>query len=543
MPTPLHTTSKSRREFLSTATGTAATLAAASLGACRKVPGVRFPQPRAENVAPFQPPGSEIVDLVTHVLNRTTWGIAPGERERVLRMGSTQEAAVEAYLQEQLSANPNDIADHPVERQVRQLEPLHASVAELYDTSPRELNFQLTKATILRFHRSPHQLREIMVSFWTDHFNIDCSKTECRWLKALDDREVIRKHALGNFRDLLQASVLSPAMLFYLDGRSNRKVKPEDRPNENHARELLELHTMGVDGGYRQEDVMEVARILSGWTVNGKQRLPGDYKSLKATSLGGRMRNTGLAILGLESKIDPFWGLGRVHFVANFHDHGPKKLLNTELEVTNAQDELSCLIEVLAAHPATARFLAKKLCRRFINDEPRQESIDAVAAAYIHAKGGIPETLRAIFRTEEFLTARNTRLKRPLHWLISALRATGANTQAASPVQQYLRRAGQLPFEYPTPDGYSDNSQDWTSTLLARWDMALRLAKGSLADCQVPLKSLLAATQGRPGLARHLLGREPFAHEMEAFATVPDNPTEDAEFLALALSSPGFQSY
>src|SRR4029434_4928879 len=131
----------------------------------------------------------------------------------------------------------------------------------------------LTTAALLRARYSERQLHAVMVDFWTDHFNIDSSKGDCRWLRAPDDRDVIRRHALGSFPEMLRASALSPAMLWYLDGRVNRYGAPGDRPNENYARELLELHTLGVHGGYTQQDVMEVARALSGWTVRDKHGL------------------------------------------------------------------------------------------------------------------------------------------------------------------------------------------------------------------------------------------------------------------------------
>src|SRR3989442_372228 len=178
---------------------------------------------------------------------------------------------------------------------------------------------EMTRATILRAVWSERQLYEVMVHFWTDHFNIDCSKADCRWLKAADDRDVIRRHALGRFPDLLRASALSPAMLWYLDGRANRKQQDNDKPNENYARELLELHTLGIHGGYTQRDVMEVARCLSGWSVRSVKQLR----------------------------------KGSVEFHPGLHDDGAKLVLGRAIPAGLGQQDLDRVLEIVALHPAT----------------------------------------------------------------------------------------------------------------------------------------------------------------------------------------------
>src|SRR5262245_4614765 len=209
--------------------------------------------------SPFESPTAEGIDLASHLLNRCTFGARPGDRELLWSLGST------AWIETQLSSQR--IEDTEAERVLRRFATLQEPAGELYEYKPRVLLRDLVSSTILRATLSRRQLWEVMVEFWSDHFNIDIGKGDCAWLKVADDREVIRAYALGRFPDLLRASALSPAMLWYLDGRVNRKAQPEERPNENYARELLELHTLGVHGGYTQGDVMEVARCLTGWTV------------------------------------------------------------------------------------------------------------------------------------------------------------------------------------------------------------------------------------------------------------------------------------
>ena len=321
---------------------------------------------------------------------------------------------VGVFLEEQL--NPNEIEDRRTQRAVRRLEAIHAPLGELYEYKEAHLLEQLTRATLIRATRSKRQLFEVMVHFWSDHFNIDISKKECRWLKVADDREVIRKHAMGDFSALLKASALSPAMLWYLDGRENRKSGESEKPNENYARELLELHTLGVDGGYTQKDVMEVARCLSGWTVRGKDRF---FK-------------------------------GKVEFHADAHDDGVKVVLGNEIASGGGKKDLDDILEIVGRHPSTARFLGRKLCIRFIADEPSEASINEVARTFLSSKGDIKATLRAVFGTQEFLQGpRTQKLKRPFEFIVSALRGVRARVSSEMDVVDYLIRMGHAPFQYP----------------------------------------------------------------------------------------------
>lgn len=283
------------------------------------------PEPEAD----FRPPASNEIDSVSHILNRVTFGPRRGDYQRVKSMG------VEAYIEEQL--DHESIGDRSCNWKVAKLESLYEPAGELYEFNERRLLADLTRNKLLRAVYSRRQLYEVMVDFWTDHFNIVSEKGDCKWLKTADDRDVIRAFALGNFRDLVRASALSPAMLIYLDGHANKVVDPGDKPNENYARELMELHTLGVHGGYTQTDVMEVARCLSGWTYEHK---PFSFRP------------------------------AHVEFNPDFHDDGEKIVLGHTIAAGGGKEDLEKVIDIVCGHPSTARYIATKLCRRFIDDPP-----------------------------------------------------------------------------------------------------------------------------------------------------------------------------
>jgi uncharacterized protein (DUF1800 family) len=454
-----------------------------------------YPKPPAD----VTPPPDAHLDLAAHVLNRCTFGARPGDREALLAPAATQEQAVAAWFAAQLA--PATIDDAACERGVRRYETLTEPIGELFEYRERVLLHELTSATLYRAVHSRAQLREVMCHFWSDHFNIDISKGECAWLKTADDREVIRRHALGRFHDLLRASALSPAMLWYLDGRVNRKRKPEEKPNENYARELLELHTLGIDGGYTQTDVMEVARCLTGWTVRDRN---GFFK-------------------------------GRVEFHPEQHDDGAKVVLGEKLAAGLGKEDIERVLEIVARHPASARHVAHKLCRRFIADD--SPAVEAVASAFTASGGDVAAALAALFRTDEFQaeSARGTKLKRPFHFLASCLRATDAATDCGPSLTEYLSRMGHAPFQHPTPDGYPEAASAWTGTLLWRWRLAAGLAHGEVAGTRIDREQLERRCGGAAGLFAHLCGRAPSALEAQA---VRDAGTDG---LALSLASPAFQ--
>ncbi len=457
----------------------------------------------------FEVPPDPEINLPVHVLNRLGYGSRPGDLDHVRQLG------VENYIDEQLS--PETIDDTACDLRARRFESLHASAGDIFEYRRRVVEDELFRHTLLRAVYSRRQLFESMVNFWTDHFNISIGKDDCAWLKTVDDREVIRVHALGNFRHLLRASALSPAMLVYLDGRDNRKTRGKEGPNENYARELLELHTLGVHGGYSQQDVMEVARCLTGWTINNK------------------------------------WFRGRVEFRKGRHDQGAKRVLGREIPAGRGEKDLDLLLDIVLGHPATAKFLSTKLCRRFVADQPPAGLVENVANAFRQSDYDIKTALRMLLTSDEFRNARGTRLKRPFRYVVSALRALDADTDGGRRIAKWLQRMGHAPFNYPTPDGYPDEPTPWLGTLLWRWNFALELAGNRIGGSQVSLKKLAKrvsrseeAEDAVAPLAAHLLGRRPNDEERAAVHEVLEAVPGEAAgptAVALVLASPGFQRY
>lgn len=438
----------------------------------------------------FRPPSGAEIDLVTHILNRLTFGPRPEDYARVAAMGA------DAFIEEQL--NHEAIPDTGAQWRREAIPTVNEWGGELYNHHPLQLLEDMTRAKVLSAVYSRRQLYEVMVDFWTDHFNIASSKGDCRWIKLADDREVVRQHALGNFRAMLRASAVSPAMLIYLDGHDNKVRHPDERPNENYARELMELHTLGVHGGYTQADVMEVARCLSGWTYRNE-----------------------------------FWTPYRVKFDPKRHDDGAKTVLGQTIPAGGGEGDLDRVLDIVCAHPSTARYLATKLCRKFIANDPPAEAVIQVAEAFTVSQYDIRATLRALFATEAFRAARGNLFKRPGRFVISAMRATGAETNVDRPIIEALERMGHAPFQYPTPDGYPMEPEPWLGSLLWRWNFAIGLVEGRLNGTRVDAETLVKNFGDRNRLAAHLLGRTPTEEEA---AVVQGDAA-----LALLLASPAFQ--
>lgn len=452
-----------------------------------------------ETDADFRPPTSQEIDSAAHAVNRLTWGGRPGDYRRVSSIG------VDAFVDEQL--HPEDLGDRRCEFIANQVESMTQATPELYDIPPRKLLYDMTRYRLLRAIHSRRQLYEIMVDFWTDHFNIVSNKGDCKWLKLADDREVIRPHALGNFRDMVRASALSPAMLIYLDGHDNKVEHVGQRPNENYARELLELHTLGVHGGYSQKDVMEVARCLSGWTI---ARSAYNFRSVPS------------------------------RFVASRHDDGEKLVLGRRIAAGGGARDLDRVLDIVCGHVSTARFIATKLCRRFIADPAPTQAVEVVAEEFRDSAGDIRRTLKTLFATQEWRETasgvRGSLFKRPMHFVVSAIRATGARSDAGSPIIDALERMGHAPFQYPTPDGYPLEEQPWLGTLLWRWNFAIALQGGALKGTTIDRVKLERELGGQAQVAAHLLGRTPGATELDVLDQSPSA-------LALLLCSPAFQRF
>jgi uncharacterized protein (DUF1800 family) len=329
---------------------------------------------------------------------------------------------------------------------------------------------ELQRAKLLRAVYSDRQLYELMVDFWENHFSIFANKDDDRYLVTGFDRETIRPFALARFRDLLGATAHSPAMLFYLDNWRSSVPRPYpakgDKPagvdgglNENYARELMELHTLGVDGGYTQKDVQEVARCFSGWTIQ------------KPNEQGLFLYRPGL------------------------HDDGDKVVLGHKILSGGGIADGERVLDILATHPSTAKFIATKLARRFISDDPPQSVIDRAAAVFLKTDGSIRETLRAVITSPEFFStaAYRAKVRSPFEYVAAALRVTSAETDGDRPVLDFIGRMGQPLFGRITPDGYADRADQWLSSgaMVARLNFAASLAMNRMRGTTLDFSKLL----------------------------------------------------
>ncbi len=432
------------------------------------------------------------------LLSRAAYGLRPGDIAHVSTVGVT------AYVDEQLA--PETLAEEPIlTLRLRSLaDTLNPDAGTLFDEDDHRVIAALRQAALLRAVYSRRQLQERMVEFWTDHFNIYAFKGQGPQLKVIDDQETIRKHALGGFRELLSASARSAAMLGYLDNTANRK----GIPNENYARELMELHTLGIHGGYTQEDVREVARCFTGWTF------------------------------------EKHWHRGRFQFDADAHDDGPKRVLGFSLPAGGGVGDGERVLDMLASHPATAKHLARKLCVHFFG-EASDVWINRLAQVFLTTDGDIKAMLRTLLTSEDLLHAKPI-FKRPLDFAVSALRALNADTDGAAGVQNHLERMGQPLYAWPMPDGFPEAAHCWTGALIPRWNFALALAGQSVENTTLDFFALLAT--GRSAglspqdtlleLAFGSRAADPALADLRAASCAYRDP---AEFAAVLLMSPVFQ--
>ncbi|MCS6862280.1 MAG: DUF1800 domain-containing protein [Abditibacteriales bacterium] len=484
-----------RRDYLKAG---AAAVAGAMLSGCSQVVRRLTPPALPTSLTLNPQPAASVVAA----LNRITFGARLEDVARVATLGW------EEFVEEQLS--PEDTADTPAARwRPRSAELLHLNTGDLFNFKEHEVLAHLQQATILRAVYSRWQLREVMMDFWTNHFNIYARKFPCAYLLVSDQRDAIRPHVLGKFRDLLTASVHSAAMLTYLDNQANKK----GTPNENYARELMELHTLGVHGGYTQRDVQEVARCFTGWTV--------------------RQRGE--------------WRRGQFYFDATQHDDGAKTVLGVKIPAGLGQGDGERVIDILANHPSTARFIARKLCLRFLGDAP-EEMVAQLAQVYRKTEGDLRAMLRSLLlNLHHTPSIIRPQIKRPFDFLVSALRALYADTDGGRALQQHLSAMGQPLFQWPMPDGYPQTTAAWTGSLLARWNFALALTAGEITGTQINLPALAQAGGGnvvdafmtllfhRPTDDVSLQPLRERLHEQWKHTQSP------AQIVALMLASPQFQ--
>ena len=477
-----------RREALVALAGAGGAALLASDGCAR----VEQQYVKARTVSPdaLAPPHGP-TDPALRLLNRAAFGPAPGDVAEVTRQGA------DAWVETQLAV-PTDDSDETLGLRLRLhgIEVLKASPYDLRDLPENEVLRQLQQAAILRAVYSKWQLRERMVDFWGDHFNIYARKRYGTYLKGSDDLHVVRSHALGSFPDMLRASARSPAMMGYLDNQQNRVGVA----NENYAREIMELHTLGVGGGYTQKDVQEVARCLTGWTV--EERF-------------------------LHRR-------GTFRFDPAAHDDGPKTVLGQTFSAGGGEGDGERVLSLLAHHPSTARFIAGKLVRHFVGHD---DALTAqVAAMYTQTGGDIAALMRVILRAPALHTAPPL-IKRPFDFMASALRATNADTDGGAGVQTHLAAMGQPLYQWPMPDGYPDKTASWTGSLLHRWNFAVALAGNGIKGTSV---SLPPGTDPA-ALASALLARPVGDASLRSLDDAMSGLTVSSEVAALALASPIFQ--
>ena len=387
---------------------------------------------------------------------------------------------------------------------------------------PQRIMAELQASRILRAVYSERQLQEVMVDFWTNHFNVFAGKGADRWLLPSYDRDTIRPNAMAKFSTLLQATAQSPAMLFYLDnfqsvspnanradnqrprarqmrervaqlrrdamqGDPNMRQQPAVVPlqrqrgiNENYARELMELHTLGVDGGYTQKDVQEVARCFTGWTIF-------QPRGGAAAVVVQRQGNSGNPMQAMREAVRR--NAGSFFFNTRAHDDGEKIVLGHKIPAGGGMKDGLMVLDILVHHPSTAKFIATKLVRHFVADEPPPGLVDRVAAVFARSDGDIRETLKAIFFSKEFNSseAYRVKVKRPFELVISAMRTLGAETNGGPPTHQWIARMGEPLYGFQTPNGYSDAAESWVNTggLLERMNFGLALANNRIPGTRV----------------------------------------------------------
>jgi len=549
-------------------------------------------------------------DTVVHVLNRLGYGPRPGDVDRVSQIG------VAAYIEQQL--HPERLPDTTLAQRLTAFPTIGLSTREIArdyygpaeairraeqraegragqpatpptpatmtgDTmmmgqpgqpgrpareqaSPelqaarqkeQQILQDLMQARLVRAITSEHQLEETLVDFWFNHFNVFAGKGQVRVYLTEYEREAIRPHVLGNFRDMLGAVAESPAMLFYLDnfqnvdpksaqkqadGQQERLEQARARPaiaggrgrgmaagrtqteqqqeqqeqrlmqarnrglNENYARELMELHTIGVDAGYTQADVVAVARAFTGWTID-------------------RPRDG-----------------GTFQFNAQMHDNDAKVVMGTKITGGGKKDG-EAVLDLLANHPSTATFIATKLARRFVSDEPPASVVDRAAKVFLSSKGDLREVTRAIVTSPEFFSAeaRRAKVKTPLEFVASAVRASGANVTVVQPLVQALRDQGMPLYGAQPPTGWGDTAEDWVNTgaLLKRLNFAIELAGGRFRGVRINVRQLAPDTSEatRDALVSKLVAL-PISSITRDTLSKAESPQH---LIALTLGSPEFQ--
>jgi uncharacterized protein (DUF1800 family) len=465
-----------------------------------------------ESLAEAEQPPSRSITPNHWLVNRLTMGLNAFELNKVSTLGYN------GYLEYHL--NHTAINDwNAVEQRLSTyaLLPLPAHILATI-AQPYFIVMETVEVMILRAVLSRRQLLQRMVEFWADHFNVDINKGYVPWMHLVMYRDVLYAKALTTFPALLIATAQSPPMLESLDNDDSIA----GNPNENYARELMELHTLGVDGGYTQQDVVEVARCFTGW---------------------GYYHYTAPAPNAHTFKYDD-----------SRHDQGQKIVLGHVIPAGGGISDGFQVLDILIDHPSTARFVSKKLCKWFYSYDPPSDLVDAVAATYTATRGDVKEMLRTLFTLAD-PNASPLKLKRPFHYIVSALRASAAAFASESDVtatlRLYLTSGGQLPFHWAPPDGYPESISKWGALVLPRWHYAAQQVVGNMAGVTIDINTLLGpvttADEAMNKIDELLFNNTMPAPEKQRIqnylASDPTNAYRKREALGLAMSSPGFQWY
>jgi uncharacterized protein (DUF1800 family) len=357
---------------------------------------------------------------------------------------------------------------------------------------------------------APDQLKEQMSWFWLNHFNVFARKGAEPWLISDYAEHAIRPHAMGKFRDLVMATLTHPAMLTYLDNARNAN----GHINENYARELMELHTLGVDAGYSQKDVQELARILTGVSVELVPR----------NGRGGKLKPESI-------------GDSDATFFPARHDFGDKQLLGKTIH-GSGYDEVKQAVDLLTRQPQCARFVSQRIAEYFVSDQPPQELLDAMARTFQRTDGDIAEVLRTMFESKAFDASLGKKFKDPMHYVVSALRfaydgSTNVDTDVAV---NWLNTQGELPFGHQSPDGYPLVESGWASSgqLTRRFDIARAIASGCADKVDADTK------QRPPELAAGLFVRTLYPYLSPTSLAALEHAKTPVEWNTFLLASPEF---
>jgi uncharacterized protein (DUF1800 family) len=332
----------------------------------------------------------------------------------------------------------------------------------------------LTEGKLLRAIYSNRQLEEVLTDFWFNHFNVYLDKGADHFMVTEYERDVIRPHVLGKFRDLLEATAKSPAMLFYLDNWQSvapqAGAKTRRGLNENYGRELLELHTLGVDGGYTQQDVIEVARCFTGWTINQPQR-------------GGGF-----------------------NFNPRIHDQGEKTVLGVTIPAGGGIGDGEKVLDILVHHSSTARFISRKLAMRFVADDPPASLVDRLSATFLKTDGDLRAVMKTLLESKEFWSAGayRSKMKSPLEMVAGAVRAVNGDVDYATSLVNQVAQMGEPLYRKQEPTGYSNSSKEWVNSagLMARMNFALNLADNKVPGVKVD-SPVTGVSLGSPEFQKH----------------------------------------